>query len=332
MGKEKFTGEKEFFKELLTSIYKHGGMGYVLPYSKENKLFKGYFWNMHKSEWQEVICPKPHAVYNRYPLRGDKGDDDVIDYLHTLKRWGTPFFNSSFFHKGRIAKLLQNHIWLKQYFPTTIELNYSRQLLRFLKRYPSVYIKDVNGAQGIGIWKIDRNDNHCTLHSQKKIFYDLNFSQLVYMLSSLMKEKEILLQEAIRTSTVDQVSYDFRVLMLHVDSEWKLTGLGVRAAVHGGYTTHVPQGGAVLALQDIPVSPRKALVVRIGKKIGELLRQEYGEIKEFSFDVIVDTQGRLWVVDVNSKPMTFDEPEIQGKRVELLTKILVDSEVAANPI
>ncbi|MCD8511170.1 MAG: YheC/YheD family protein [Bacillus sp. (in: Bacteria)] len=305
-------------------------MGFVLPYAKDNKLFKGYYWNDRTREWQEVICPKPHAVYNRYPLRGDNGEDDLLVYLQTLKRWSVPIFNSSFFHKGRIGKLFQEDLWLKNYFPTTIELKNSRQLYRFLERYPTAYLKDVDGAQGFGIWKLERNGEHYSLHSQQKIYTDLTFTQLVYLLSKLLKEKDLLLQEGIRGAMVNETAYDFRVLMVYHDSDWKMVGTGVRAAVHGGYTTHVPQGGAVLSLQEIPTRPRKASVIRLGKKIGKRLREEYGEINEFSFDLIVDNQGSLWVVDVNSKPMTFDEREIQGKRVEMLTRMLVEGKFAAN--
>ncbi|MDQ0254196.1 hypothetical protein J2S74_001571 [Evansella vedderi] len=322
--RQKFSGEVEYYEQLLTSISEHGGMGFVLPLREDNILFEGYFWNNSLKQWQEVICPKPHIVYNRYPYRDGPETEPLRAYLKLLDRWEVPYFNSTFFNKQTIAKLFQGDVFLQHHFPRTLPLTGKTTLYNFLQKHRSIFLKDVNGSQGKGIWKINRIQKKYTLHSQQKVFSNLNFQQLAYLLQSIMRERIILLQETIAGITVNNHPYDFRVLMIFENNQWKLVGIGVRGASHGGYTTHVPQGGEVMSLHDVPVRPNPFHVKRIGKKIGVLLQNHYSSVREFSFDIIMDNHQKLWVLDVNSKPMSFDEKKIQESRLKMLTNIFLN--------
>ncbi|WP_218240506.1 YheC/YheD family protein, partial [Pseudomonas sp. 2822-17] len=81
--------------------------------------------------------------------------------------------------------------------------------------------------------------------------------------------------------------------------------------------------GRLVALTEVPVRPDEDLVRHLGQQIGSLLEKKY-TVKEFSFDIGIDMNKRSWIFDINSKPMTFDEQDIQRKRVERLTRIFLE--------
>jgi hypothetical protein len=52
---------------------------------------------------------------------------------------------------------------------------------------------------------------------------------------------------------------------------------------------------------------------RLMSKIGETLDDAYGPFGEFSVDLGMDRDNRCWIFEINSKPMVFDETDIQEK-------------------
>lgn len=317
-----FTGERTFYIDLLRSIQKRGGQGFVLPFRKNKITTSAYTWNDWENKWLIAPFPEPTSVYNRYPNRKIEKSTAFQTFVHSLKEKNIPYFNSSFFNKQDISSIFLQHSNLKFHYPYTKILTSSQALRSFLKKHPVTFLKDIHGSQGKGIWKIVRKKETYTLYSQKEVFASLSFKQLQYLLSEVKKKKKIIMQEAIPFLKKDNKMYDFRVLMIHSRGSWELVGIGVRYAAHGGYTTHVPRGGEILSMDDVLIRPNDAEVEAIGKSIGRTLEKNY-KVKEFSFDFALDENRHMWVVDVNSKPMTFDEPLIQQKRIELLTDILL---------
>ncbi|MFA9557244.1 YheC/YheD family protein [Evansella sp. AB-rgal1] len=321
--KEKlFTGERTFYKDLLRSIQKRGGQGFILPFWKNKSSTDAYSWNEQDNKWIRSLCPTPTSVYNRYPYRDVETEPTFQDFLRSLEKRDIPYFNNSFFNKQHISTLLLQHPNLRFHYPYTKVLSSFHTLYSFLERHPTIFLKDIQGSQGKGIWKIDRAKETYTLFSQKKVFSSLSFKQLQYVLSEVIKLKTIIMQEAIPFIKKDNKMYDFRVLMILSQGYWKLVGIGVRYASHGGFTTHVPRGGEILSIDEVIIRPNETLVEEIGQEIGKTLERHY-KVKEFSFDFAFDENHHMWVVDINSKPMTFDEPLIQQKRIELLTDILL---------
>ncbi|MBU9720743.1 MULTISPECIES: YheC/YheD family protein [Bacillaceae] len=319
---ELFTGEMDFYKDLINSIEEHGGTGCVFPLSTRNRSLSVYYWDNSKGDWIEKPHPRPHIIYNRYPYRHLENSKEVRAYFKKLKSQGIKFFNDSFFNKKDISELMGRDDILKHYYPTTVPLTNEGVLWSFLSKYPVIYIKDTHGSQGKGIWKIEKNGNKYQLFSQRKIFQDLSFPQLHYLLKDVYKSRDLLNQRCISITKINDTPYDFRVLMHHINGKWIFIGIGARGANEDGYTTHVPQGGKVLDMDEVPVKPEEDLVSHLGQQIGNLLESHY-TVKEFSFDVGIDMNKNVWVLDINSKPMSFDERHIQKKRIDNLTKIFL---------
>jgi hypothetical protein len=63
---------------------------------------------------------------------------------------------------------------------------------------------------------------------------------------------------------------------------------------------------------------------RIAEAVGRELTKKYGLIGEFSMDIGLTSGGKPFIFEVNSKPMIFDEPDIQKKRESQLVKTFND--------
>ncbi|MDG5786383.1 YheC/YheD family protein [Evansella sp. AB-P1] len=318
-----FTGEIEYYMKLLYAIQKKGGTGYILPISKSNQSF-GFQWNEEANYWMKVKCPKPSFVYNRYPYRRKEKEEFFQSYLSWLNKEGIPYFNHCFFNKVSIWKLVLQHQQLKIHFPQTDLLRTKKDLHSFLEACPTTFLKESSGSQGHGIWKIERHANKYTLYSQEKTFSSLSYAKLANLLKPIIQKENTLMQKGLTFPKIDDNPYDYRVLMLYCENEWHVVGIGIRHAAHGGFTTHVPQGGQMLSMDDITVRPQLKQVLHVGNLIGTMLQEEYIHIKEFSFDFALDYSHHFWILDINSKPMSFDEQKIQKRRIILLTKIFME--------
>ncbi|ADU29709.1 YheC/YheD family protein [Evansella cellulosilytica] len=318
-----FTGEEKYYKELSLNLVNNGANAYILPIHSNESEWTAYYWDNNKAKWLSTPCPIPNAVYNRYARTTKHNNSNITNYLNWLERESIPYFNRSFFQKEDIFKLIKEHKQLKYYFPMTRRLEKYSDLKKFIQRFPNIFIKDSEGSQGKGIWKIEKHHFDYTLHTQQKTFKQLRDKQLQHIITSIINDRQLLMQQAISSVKQQDNPYDFRVLMLYYNNCWTLVGIGVRVAANDRYTTHVPQGGRIASLTEVPLSPSPTKVTAIGDMLGKTLQDHYRNVKEFSFDVVMDNSNQIWIVDVNSKPMSFDEPAIQNKRIQLISHILI---------
>jgi hypothetical protein len=140
------------------------------------------------------------------------------------------------------------------------------------------------------------------------------------------RAKEYIMQQGITLTTYKRRPYDLRVLVQkNALGAWSVTGIGARVAGKLSITTHVPRGGSI-------DDPLKLLTLAFGQKeasnimkrtkraaiiIAKQIEKSSGHtLGEMSMDLGVDTSGRIWFFEANSKPMKFDEPDIRKKSLE----------------
>ncbi len=323
-----FIGDEKFFRKLITQLNNEESEGFVFPFSFNQRELAAYKWQTSTATWIKTTCPKPSVVYNRFPYRELENNKRVQDYFQFLKEENIPYFNASFFHKEKVARLLQKRNKIRNYFPTTVPYTNDLALKHFIAKHRVVFLKDVHGSQGNGIWKItyNKNDDY-TLYSQRKTFPHLTEKKLMYMLTPLLKKRQIIIQKGISLNKVDKLKYDFRILMHYLNNRWKLIGYAPRVAKENGLTTHVPKGGKLLPIKEVPFTPTEEEVEDLGKLIGETLQKHFDNVQEFSFDLGLDEEKHPWIFDVNSKPMIFDELEIQNKSIQSLATMLLNAKM-----
>ena len=141
----------------------------------------------------------------------------------------------------------------------------------------------------------------------------------------LYKRKRYLVQQGLDLVTYNGRPLDFRVMVQkRGDGKWRVTGIGTRVAGPNQITTHVPRGGTKLSFRkgiECAVGDNQKSARVLTRQIRRLCCATARQVEksldlhlaEASFDIGVDTAGRIWLIEMNSKPFVFDEKRIQAK-------------------
>ncbi|QPC45969.1 YheC/YheD family protein [Mangrovibacillus cuniculi] len=269
-----------------------------------------------KETWKQSTFSFPDVIYNRVASR----KVETTDRWHSFKRFSsqqnTWFFNPHFFEKITVMNTLKENEQLAHHIPKTLKLKDIPQLRKFLKEHGSIYVKSSQGRKGNHLYKLNWIDESSLLTQSTNETTTDTYTSISKKLH--LNETHYLMQKAILPDIRDGLRYDYRVLAHLVRSSHRITGIGMRASAENAVTTHVPRGGMILPYNAFSDSETEKVLAMIVEEIGKTLSEKFGDIGEFSVDIGRDQNGKLWIFEVNAKPMVFDELEIEQARVKEL--------------
>jgi hypothetical protein len=337
-----FRGNKRNFIDIIRIGSELGADVYVVTTSElklTGESLLAHCYDVKAKKWARKRVPPPQVIYNRVPYRRLEMLPEVQQVIQTcLKSRKVRLFNPSFFNKWSLFQWLSQAPDTRVYIPATRQMTDLRQLDRLLREHDIVYLKPVKGKAGKGIMRIERS------YAQGRTKYVLRiqnvslsrnavFSSLVEMWPHLLAEmgtKEYIAQQGIRLARFNKRPYDLRTLVQKTGKgNWSVSGIGARVAGKTSITTHVPRGGSinepVRVLSSVfgqaeagrILERVKNATLRIASRIERSSGHTYGEM---SMDLGVDTDGRIWFFEANSKPMKFDEPDIRRKSLERIIR------------
>ncbi|MCA1061921.1 YheC/YheD family protein [Rossellomorea sp. AcN35-11] len=318
----RYKGNFEWFRSIQQDVEEAGGMCFVFsPQDVFGETISGIIYNQPLNKWVKCLFPVPNVIYNRVPSRQAEEDQSYEKLLHFIDRHKIPFFNPHFFNKWNVYEVLSESNVLKPYLPHTERVTNEEAFSQFLNSHKKVYVKHSLASQGKGIRLIEIDPKGRVLcKSIKKIERFLNVSRLFQSYSEWFKSDEWIMQESIPCKTLYDHRYDFRILVLHTGVDFQLIGIGVRMSQRQEVTTHVPAGGRIISLKDVAEAQTKKEISSIVQACGKELAKSFGYVGEFSIDLAPREQGGLVLFEINSKPMTFDEEEIETKRRKQLVR------------
>ncbi|MGX6442366.1 YheC/YheD family endospore coat-associated protein [Neobacillus sp. K501] len=319
------TGNAPLFIHLQKKLISQKGISFVFTLDGVNEDYvDGYTYNPEINIWEGIKAPFPDLVYNRIPFRRTEQDPQYQQFLDTLGEKNVPYFNPCFVDKFELYSLFKDHHLLHSYLPKTILANQKRVLASFIREYKSIYLKPSQAARGTGIFRLEI-DQHMAIHLEGILQQQtyLSFQHFWREWETELIEKDYLAQEEIQSSKYDGSRFDFRILA-HADHDrYTVTGVGIRQSQEQGITTHIPRGGKLLPYPLIQTEEHDRFIQQIVDPIGKEISKRYGFFGEFSIDAGVSQTGRYYIYEVNSKPMSFDEAEIEERRVTRLCKLFL---------
>lgn len=314
--KKRFSGDEQFFQMIQFELEKRGGLSFVFtPKMIDEDFIEGYVFK--NERWEKKIFPYPHVVYNRLPSRNAELSKPIQTFFNTLQSHHIPYFNKRFITKWEQIKMLND----SSFFPDSERLTDSEKAYRFLKRHAFIYIKPVSGKVGKGISTLTYDDENNILLKTQTNSKTINRDDVQQLFSLLLKQShtEHLLQQGIHLRKWNEWKYDFRILLIKPHDTWKIIGIGVRATSEHNITTHTLRGGTILPLETIQSNVNINELTIFALEIVKKLTEATPFLKECSLDIGQDEDGHFWLFEVNTKPMTFDEREIQKRRVQTLS-------------
>ncbi|WP_409253298.1 YheC/YheD family protein [Bacillus sp. SCS-153A] len=324
-AKEKgsYQGNFPLFQELQKIIQSRGGISFVFSLSDIGReKIQGLCFHEKKNMWVSCNFPIPHFIYNRVPSPASEKTEEFFRFLEWTKENNINFFNPHFFNKWEVYQSLSESRSLMPHLPETKLLVSKEELEKDLKLKQKLYIKPVLSSKGKGIRLLEQcEDGQISCKSTKKIERFIRFERLLMKYPEWLDSETYIYQEAIPCKKLNNHRYDLRVLVHFTGKEFQISGVGIRVSERQEVTTHVPQGGKILPFHYVETDELVRKIEVLAEDSGRQLLSTFGLIGEFSMDLgLREKNDELVIFEINSKPMKFDEKEIEEQRLESLAQ------------
>ena len=260
---------------------------------------RGLVWN--GQAWIDETVPFPQALYNRY--YGSK--PKVVSRLENIIGRNRVFNHITRFDKWVLHQILAKSD-LKKLLPST-DVFTAKGLINYMERFGQVIVKPDAGQLGTRIYLVVKDgDFHLHYGTKSPI---ASFSSKEDLLSRLepMVNKGFLLQRYIPLASVDGRAFDLRFLVQkNRKGVWQVSGMLSRLALRYSYITNVSQ--AIVRVEETLTKafPQKHLVPQLQElsiKGAQIAEESLGSLGELSVDFGLDQDGRIWIIELNAKPM-----------------------------
>jgi len=301
----------------------------------KKKIIRGYTCT-ENMKWVSGYYPFPNIVYNRILNRHIEGKKSIKTMLESFNQdQNTYLFNTRFFDKWEVHQALTRCPQGREFVPETVLLN-RRRLRDFTVRYPEVFLKPRNGYRGRGLIKIKSLSKNkfiyaCAGLSSIKWKKSSSFSSLYKQISQLTTgNNRYILQQAIDLTKYEGRIFDLRTqVQKNGEGNWVMAGVAARVAGKNHFVTHISNGGSAGSYEEVIniisgnsdelKAHYNTQLKNICLLVPRILDKELGlKLAVLSMDIGLDSSGRMWVIEVNSKPGSFDEDDIRKRYLKYL--------------
>lgn len=265
--------------------------------------------------------PWPAVIYDRAPVldpAGSPAADRARDYFD---RAGLPFVNPVSFVRLAVDKLeMHRHLVGGGLVLPHTEILDAHTLRAFLARYDHVYVKPRVGSLGRGVMEIVRSAERRQVIRTLDATYETRgagpaMDRIMALTAGARGEPMgCLVQQGISAEPADErrfPRFDLRLLMQkNGQARWDLTGLAARVGQTSGPTTNLSNGArseeAETVLDGLYGRPLRKEILRRAEEASyaacRLLDAELGPIGEVGLDIVPDTAGLPWIIEINARP------------------------------
>lgn len=315
--------ERQYYEQL-TRIGKTLGIAVIVFDPKDvdwkTRRVSGYTYLPEKNEWSLSQQSIPAVIYDRCFYLNTKHYLAYKPFVQQLSRaprvklLGVPL-------KGKwpLAQFIARSPKLSAYFPPTRLYKGGDDITAMLATYGSVVAKPNGGSHGRGVVAIFRENlkGPCRVigRSNKNRHFSRTFTttkQTIDWLQKLIGNRRYVLQPYLHLTTPDGSPFDIRLLVQkNMNGMWQTTGMAVRIGAPRTLTSNLHGGGKAEKigpfLKQLPFdSQKKQTILRnidhICTELPPSIERQHGRLCELGIDIGIDRNGRVWLLEVNSKP------------------------------
>lgn len=269
--------------------------------------------------WEIVTRPIPDLIYDRCFYSTTNHYLSYKPYLTLLaqdpsiKILGRPLSG-----KIQTYSILRANEEITPFLPETVHYQSPYQVFDFLDRYTHALIKPNGGSHGSGvvaIFQLKQGKGFLIKGRNKKnqLFRMIleNKLHLRSWVQQYIGSTRFVIQPYLSLSTPDGQPFDLRILIQkNQHKEWETTGMAIRAGKTNSITSNLHGGGKAHKLHpfiDQHFTPQQVLKIdrsiqKIASVVPPFIEQNHGTLLELGLDVGIDRNGKLWILEVNSKP------------------------------
>lgn len=273
-----------------------------------SKTIEGFYYDPNSPDdcpWKPGRFPYPSALYRKVAVIEPQIYDSLITTI------GDRIFNGYLFNKEELWEWLSPYPALRAHLPHTKKLTSLADLDEMLSLYGTVYLKQVDSYKARGIIKADRTlEGYHFTYRLKGTKIKESTEEAAQFITELTLESNYLIQQAISTTRYDDRTFDFRVIIQkNLDRQWTCPGIIARFGKKGSIATNFLLAGFALPCNEalklaFKMNDRQAFlkeqeIIEICKKACESLEQCGGHYGDLGVDVIVDSNLKIWILEIN---------------------------------
>jgi len=199
-----------------------------------------------------------------------------------------------------------------------------------LNSFNTIYFKPTDGSGGAKVVKIT-NYNHT--YTAKHRMNSMTFSsiyELYLWMRSFAEQRSFILQKGIALAKSNGKPFDIRVMVQKTnEGTWKTTAIFCKVGRPGKVATNYNQGGHLQfitpTLTNAGYGEKKQENIQsklrhLGTSVAHVFSKYNSGFKELGLDVAIDQNGKIWILEVNTRPQFYPLKNMHNKT--LYCKIL----------
>lgn len=326
-----------FIQEMARYCKKSHVIFYVMPlhlqHAEQIDMFNGYLYI--NNRWVKKELPLPDVIHNRIASRKLEKSETTTHLFAFLQKQRIPIFNERFLNKWEVFNAFKEETVLIPHLPNTTLYRKASDLDTMLQKHPVIYVKPINGSLGQKIMRITQNNGKFTLQFSHAVNIQANEYTLLALLRTvipIVKKEPYIIQQGIPSLMYHDRHTDFRVLCnKDKTGKWQVSSIVARCSPHGQIVSNLAKGGTLHR-------PEQILNLRYNKRETEaclkfcnelalhcahtIERHFHGIYGELGIDLIVDENGKPWIIEANTKPSKTDETNMT-ETIRPSTKALI---------
>lgn len=306
----------------------------------KRKVIRGHIYAQKvnkKAGWMRGTFPLPDIIYNRIAYRYMERNNIIQKLINKADAESIYLFNSRFLDKWEVHETLYMDPHTRPMIPEGA--NFSEENLSYcVDKFDTLFIKPIDGSVGKGIIQVKVSNNGLISFSKlgsKKGWQQCRSVEELYKQLNIVDKKKYIIQKGINLAKIAGNIFDIRVqVQKNGYGAWTFTGAGVRIAAPGNFVTHVPNGGSKAGYEPVikeVFGDSNEIMKSLERQLKTICQTvplvlEHGlgiSLAVLSMDLGIDTEGRMWIIEVNSKPASFDENDIRQRHLSLLNDYLL---------
>lgn len=285
----------------------------------EQNAVSGYVYDDRTGAWRNGRFPLPDLVYDRCFFSNRR---QYKEYREQMRRFRAcrPVTILGYGLKGKwdVHQMLSQEKELRPYLPETVPLTGKACIAAWFQNRHDACLKPQAGSHGKGVLHAHcnrstglymvkgRDSRNRTVHRAFDSF--LQFSQWIEQFTA---GRKYLVQRYLKLTTAEGDAFDIRSLVQKdAAGHWQLTGMAVRRGQNGSFTSNLHGGGTVeevnpFLMRQFGEGKAAAIAAELellSHKLPLALERRHGRLAELGLDLGVDAEGRIWVLEANSKP------------------------------
>jgi glutathione synthase/RimK-type ligase-like ATP-grasp enzyme len=335
-----FGNTTAFCRELVDAAKLQGAFVYFFPpegIGTSHSTIQGWTY---AGGWKQGTFPVPDVLHNRLTSRKLENLTQVQKLFKDSKsRHGTQVFNEKYLDKTEVFAALKGESALQRYLPESHAFTGYDTLKSMDAKYRTLFLKPVRGSLGKGIIRVTKTEtgsyacHYSETNGTRRMIYP-SLAKVYAAVSQRMKTQKFQIQQGLQIATVEGRPVDYRALVQKgLSGEWGITSIVGRIAGANHFVSNLAKGGTIapaktaISRSNIPASRRgKALIVLrkaslyIAKGIESTIDAHFGEL---GVDLALDKGGRVWLLEVNSKPSKNDNTQLTEGKMRPSVKMIV---------